>query len=110
MAREWSASRKRFAAAVACLSTAALGIPIGIYAGPVPSAQYWIVDLEHYAILGNVFFYLGLAIPAFAFWPLPLLHGRKPYILSSLALAMPLLFSQAISVSDMRSPYVSTWR
>jgi len=110
IARDWSAVRKRFVATVACLSTAAIGILIGIYAGLVPSIQYWIADLEHYAILGNVFFYLGLAIPSFFFWPLPLLHGRKPYILSSLVLSMPLLFPQAISVSEMRSPYVNTWR
>lgn len=110
VARDWSDVRKRFVAAVACLSTALIGVLIGIYAGLVPSIQYWIADLNHYAILGNVFFYLGLAISSFFFWPLPLLHGRKPYILSSLVLAMPLLFPQAIAVSDMRSPYVSTWR
>lgn len=110
IARDWSAVRKRFVAAVACISTALIGILVGIYAGLVPSIQYWIADLSHYAILGNVFFYIGLAIPSFFFWPLPLLHGRKPYILSSLVLAMPLLFPQAIAVSEHRSPYVSTWR
>ncbi|KAK0638708.1 hypothetical protein B0T16DRAFT_462465 [Cercophora newfieldiana] len=110
IARDWSAVRKRFVATVACVSTAGIGVLTGIYAGLVPSIQYWIADLKHYAILGNVFFYIGLAIPTFFFWPLPLLHGRKPYILSSLVLAMPLLFPQAISVSEMRSPYVSTWR
>ncbi|KAK3351029.1 hypothetical protein B0H65DRAFT_518902 [Neurospora tetraspora] len=110
VARDWSTARKRFVAGVACLSTAFIGMVIGIYAGLVPSIQYWIADLNHYAILGNVFFYLGLAVPTFFFWPLPLLHGRKPYILSSLILAMPLLFPQAIAVSTWRSPYVSTWR
>ncbi|KAK4462006.1 hypothetical protein QBC42DRAFT_328321 [Cladorrhinum samala] len=110
VARDWSTVRKRFAATVACLSTAAVGTLIGVYAGLVPSIQYWIADLEHYAILGNVFFYVGLAIPTFFCWPLPLLHRRKPYILSSLVLAMPLLFPQAIAVSSQRSPYVSTWR
>ncbi|KAK4168869.1 hypothetical protein QBC43DRAFT_330077 [Cladorrhinum sp. PSN259] len=110
VARDWSTVRKRFTATVACLSTATVGILIGIYAGLVPSIQYWIADLQHYAILGNVFFYVGLAIPTFLFWPLPLLHGRKPYILSSLVLAMPLLFPQALAVSAQRSPYVSTWR
>jgi len=110
IARDWSIGRKRFVATVACLSTAVIGTLIGIYAGLVPSIQYWIADLKHYAIRGNVFFYLGLAIPTFFFWPLPLLHGRKPYILSSLVIAMPLLFPQAISVSEMRSPYASTWR
>ena len=110
VARDWSDVRKRFAASVACISTALIGILIGIYAGLVPSIQYWIADLNHYAILGNVFFYLGLAVPSFFFWPLPLLHGRKPYILSSLAIAMPLLFPQAIAVSVQRSPYSSAWR
>ncbi|KAK0635647.1 major facilitator superfamily domain-containing protein [Bombardia bombarda] len=110
VARDWSTVRKRFVATIACLSTAMIGMLIGIYAGLVPSIQYWIADLQHYAILGNVFFYLGLAIPTFFFWPLPLLHGRKPYILSSLIIAMPLLFPQAICVSAIRSPYVSTWR
>jgi hypothetical protein len=110
IARDWSDTRKRFVAAVACISTALIGVLVGIYAGLVPSIQYFIADLSHYAILGNVFFYFGLAIPSFFFWPLPLLHGRKPYILSSLVLAMPLLFPQAIAVSEHRSPYVSTWR
>lgn len=110
VARDWSTVRKRFVASVACVSTAAIGVLIGIYAGLVPSVQYYIADLNHFAIMGNVYFFVGLAIPTFFFWPLPLLHGRKPYILSSLVLAMPLLFPQAISVSELRSPYVSTWR
>ncbi|KAK1831574.1 major facilitator superfamily domain-containing protein [Podospora conica] len=110
VARDWSTVRKRFVAGVACVSTAAVGILIGIYAGLVPSVQYYIADLNHFAIMGNVYFFVGLAIPTFFFWPLPLLHGRKPYILSSLVLAMPLLFPQAIAVSEVRSPYVSTWR
>jgi hypothetical protein len=110
LARDWSPIRKRFVATVACISTALVGILVGIYAGLVPSIQYYIADLNHYAILGNVVFYFGLAIPSFFFWPLPLLHGRKPYILSSLAIALPLLFPQAISVSVQRSPYVTYWR
>lgn len=110
IARDWSAARKRYVASVACISTALIGVLVGIYAGLVPSIQYYIVDLNHYALLGNVVFYFGLAIPSFFFWPLPLLHGRKPYILSSLVIAMPLLLPQAISVSQMRSPYTSQWR
>lgn len=110
IARDWSDGRKRYVASVACISTALIGVLVGIYAGLVPSIQYYIVDLNHYAILGNVVFYFGLAIPSFFFWPLPLLHGRKPYILSSLVIAMPLLFPQAIAVSQIRSPYTSQWR
>lgn len=97
-------------ASVACISTALIGILIGIYAGEVPSIQYYIANFNHYAILGNVVFFITLAITTFLFWPLPLLHGRKPYVLAALTLAMPLLFLQAISVSMQRSPYVATWR
>jgi MFS family permease len=87
-----------------------VGILVGIYAGEVPAIQYYIVDFHHYTVLGNVFFFIALAVPTFFFWPLPLLHGRKPYILGAMAIAMPLLFPQAIAVGQFRSPYVSTWR
>jgi MFS family permease len=110
IARDWSPQRKRFVAAVACISTALIGVLVGIYAGIVPSVQYYIADFDHYAILGNVGMYLGMSLPTFLCWPLPLLHGRKPYILSSLTLAMPMLFPQAIAVSAPRSPYTSAWR
>lgn len=110
IARDWSPGRKRFVASVACLSTALIGLLVGVYAGQTPSIQYYIVDFHHYTVLGNVFFFVGLSIPTFFFWPLPLLHGRKPYILGSLSLAMPLLFPQALAVGQVRSPYVATWR
>jgi MFS family permease len=110
IARDWSPGRKRFSAAVACISTALVGILAGIYAGEVPAIQYYIVDFHHYTVLGNVFFFIALSVPTFFFWPLPLLHGRKPYILGAMATAMPLLFPQAIAVGQFRSPYVSTWR
>ncbi|CAJ2502384.1 Uu.00g097780.m01.CDS01 [Anthostomella pinea] len=110
IARDWSPVRKRLVAAVACISTALIGILIGIYAGLVPSVQYYIADFNHYAILGNVGMYLGMALSTFFCWPLPLLHGRKPYIVCSLCVAMPLLFPQAIAVSALRSPYTSAWR
>ncbi|TVY84557.1 hypothetical protein LSUE1_G000742 [Lachnellula suecica] len=110
IARDWSPGRKRFVAAVACISTALVGILVGIYAGEVPAIQYYIVDFHHYTVLGNVFFFIALAIPSFIFWPLPLLHGRKPYILGAMSIAMPLLFPQALAVGQFRSPYVSTWR
>lgn len=110
IARDWSPIRKRFVASVACLSTALIGVLVGIYAGLVPSMQYYIADFNHYTILGNVGFYLGMALSNFLCWPLPLLHGRKPYIVCSLCVAMPLLFPQAIAVSVPRSPYTSVWR
>ncbi|PQE17690.1 Major facilitator superfamily transporter protein [Rutstroemia sp. NJR-2017a BVV2] len=110
IARDWSSSRKRFVATVSCLSTALVGMVIGIYAGEVPAIQYLIVDLHHYTVLGNVFFFLGLAIPTTFFWPLPLLHGRKPYILGSMSIAMPLLFPQALAVGMTRNPNLPGWR
>jgi hypothetical protein len=54
--------------------------------------------------------YAGLAISTFITWPLPLLHGRKPYVLASLALALPLQFPQAIVVGQRRSPKNPTFR
>ncbi|KAF7883582.1 uncharacterized protein EAF02_005502 [Botrytis sinoallii] len=110
IARDWSPSRKRFTAVITCLSTFLIGLVIGIYAGEVPSIQYSIVDLHHFTVLGNVFFFIGLAIPTTFFWPLPLLHGRKPYILGSMSLAMPLLFPQALAVGATRNPQLAGWR
>ncbi|KAI0205831.1 hypothetical protein F4808DRAFT_180245 [Astrocystis sublimbata] len=109
IARDWSPARKRFVAAVACTSTALVGVLVGIYAGLVPSIQYYIADFHHYAILGNVGFYLGMAVPSLICWPLPLLHGRKPYTVGGLCIAMPLLFPQALAISTRRSPYTSVW-
>jgi hypothetical protein len=102
IARDWSPARKQFAAIVACVSTAVIGILLGIFAGIVPSIQYYILDTSHLTVYGNVGCFAGMAIPTFLFWPLPLLHGRKPYILTSLTIAMPLLFIQALSVHSQR--------
>jgi MFS family permease len=110
IARDWSPSRKRFAATVSCISTALIGTLIGIYAGEVPSIQYYIADFYHWALLGNVFMFIGLAISNFLFWPLPLLYGRKPYVLAAMTIAMPLLFPQALVVGLQRSPYVIRFR
>ncbi len=110
IARDWSPIRKRFVATIACISTALIGMLVGIYAGLVPSIQYYIADFHHYAIIGNVALYVGMALPTFFCWPLPLLHGRKPYIVCSLSVALPLLYPQAIAVSTARSPSTSAWR
>ncbi|KAG6152291.1 hypothetical protein E4U27_001303 [Claviceps purpurea] len=110
VARDWSPSRKRFVASVACISTALIGIILGIYSGLVPSIQYYVIDQSHVIIHGNTACFLGLAIPTFFLWPLPLLHGRKPYILSSLVLAMPLLFPQALAVNSQRLTNAVPWR
>lgn len=110
IARDWSTRRKRFVAAVTCTNTALLGTIIGIYAGEVPAIQYAIVDQHHYAILGNVVFFIAMAIPTILFFPLPLLHGRKPYTLGALALLLPLQFPQAIAVGQAASPYIANYR
>ena len=110
IARDWSNKRKRFVATITCLNTALIGLMVGIYAGEVPAIQYSIADEHHYAILGNVVFFLGLAVSTLLFWPLPLLHGRKPYTLGALAIFLPLQFPQALAVESARSPYIATYR
>ncbi|KAL8646487.1 MAG: hypothetical protein Q9226_006833 [Calogaya cf. arnoldii] len=110
IARDWSASKKRWVALIACINTALMGLIIGIYAGEVPAIQYNIVDEHHYTILGNVVLFVGLAITTSIFWPLPLLYGRKPFTLAALAILMPLQFPQAVAVSGYRTPYTPTYR
>lgn len=110
IARDWETPRKRWVAAIACINTALLGLIVGIYAGEVPAIQYTLADEHHYTILGNVFLYIGLAIPTILFWPLPLLHGRKPYTLVALALLLPLQFPQAIVLNAPRSPNLASYR
>lgn len=110
IARDWSISKKRWVALVACINTALMGFIIGIYAGEVPAIQYNIVDEHHYTILGNVVLFIGLAITTSIFWPLPLLYGRKPFTLAALALLVPLQFPQAVAVSGFRTPYTPTYR
>ncbi|KAF2677777.1 MFS general substrate transporter [Lentithecium fluviatile CBS 122367] len=110
IARNWRTGKKRLTAAIACINTALLGIIVGIYEREVPRIQYTLADERHHVIVGNVVLYAGLAISTFISWPLPLLHGRKPYILAALALAMPLQFPQALVVSARRSPKNASFR
>ena len=110
IARDWSTGRKRFTAAVTCITTALLGLSLGIYAGEVPGIQYALADEHHYTILGNVVFFLGLATSTILFWPLPVLHGRKPYTLAALVIVLPLQFPQALAVNGLRSAYIATYR
>ena len=87
-----------------------MGLIIGTYAGEVPAIQYAIADGYHYTMLRNVLFFLGLAITTALFYPLPLLHGRKPYTLAALAILLPLQFRQALAINSNRSPYIATYR
>ena len=52
----------------------------------------------------------GLGLTTIIFWPLPLLHGRKPYILLAFALMLPLQFPQALAVSSYRNPNTPLYR
>ena len=109
-ARDWPEPRKHFTAVVTCINTALIGIIVGIYAGEVPAIQYAIVDQSHYTILGNVVFFAGMAIPLLLFYPLPMLHGRKPYTLAGLAMLMPLLFPQALATEFHGDVSVARYR
>ncbi|KAK5111962.1 hypothetical protein LTR85_011709 [Meristemomyces frigidus] len=104
IAREWNTVRKRIAATIACFNTVFIGLIAGIYAGEVPAMQYQIADVHHNVILGNVLLFAGLGLTTLIFWPLPLLHGRKPYTLMAFALMLPLQFPQALAVSSYRDP------
>lgn len=110
IARNWPNSKKRFAAAVACINTGCIGLLLGIYAGEVPAIQYAIADFGHYTILGNVVMYLGLAVSILVFWPLPLLHGRKPYIIAAQILALVLQLPQGLAVGGWRDPSTPIYR
>jgi hypothetical protein len=110
IARHWPDSKKRFTASLVCLNTASIGMIIGMYSGEVPAIQYVIADFHHYAILGNVFLYCGLAISTFLLWPLPLLHGRKVYTIAGLVLVLGLQIPQGISLIQYRMPDQVTWR
>ncbi|KAI5241159.1 hypothetical protein E4T43_05612 [Aureobasidium subglaciale] len=106
IAREWKIGRKRITAIVACLNTMVVGLIAGIYAGEVPKIQYKLGDEHHHVILGNVLLYVGMGITTLIFWPLPLLHGRRPYTLAALAIAIPLQFPQSIATAFTRGPHL----
>lgn len=110
IARDWPLPRKRLTALIACLNTLLISLLIGLYAGSVPAIQYALADQHHYTILGNVFLYLGLSLPVLLLWPLPLLHGRKPYTVLALAVAAPLQIPQGLVVNGFRDPAVKVYR
>lgn len=55
-------------------------------------------------MFGNMLFFAGLGLSTFIFWPLPLLHGRKPYVLLAFGIVLPLQIPQAITVSSFHEP------
>lgn len=50
-------------------------------------------------------FFAGMALTTLIFWPLPLLHGRRPYTLVAFGLMLPLHIPQALAVSSSHSPH-----
>ncbi|KAK7550531.1 hypothetical protein IWX91DRAFT_405184 [Phyllosticta citricarpa] len=104
LARNWGKTKKRICAAITCINTALVGFLIGVYAGEVPRIQYVLADESHSVTWGNFGLYLGLATTTSLFWPLPLLHGRKPYTLGALAVLLPLQFPQALAIERLRGP------
>jgi hypothetical protein len=75
-----------------------------VQAGEVPRIQYQIADENHIVILGNVMLFAGVGLTTLIFWPLPLLHGRKPYTLAAFGIMLPLQFPQAIAIAGYREP------
>lgn len=110
IARNWPNTRKRFTAVIACINTTCIALLVGIYAGELPAIQYAIADQHSYAVLGNVVFFFGIAISSLLFWPLPVLHGRKPYILASQSIALLLQLPQGLAVSGSRDPEAAIYR
>lgn len=47
-------------------------------------------------------FFAGLGLTTLVFWPLPLLHGRKPYTLLAFGIMLPLQIPQAMAVTTAR--------
>lgn len=45
-----------------------------------------------------------MGLTTLIFWPLPLLHGRRPYVLVAFALMLPFHIPQALTVSASRNP------
>ncbi|KAF8254038.1 hypothetical protein K440DRAFT_673713 [Wilcoxina mikolae CBS 423.85] len=105
---EWSLWSKRFTATIACGVVGLIGWIVRSYYAELPQIEEHLEISPNIASLGNSMFFLGLAIPTSILWPLPLLHGRKPYLLLSISLLLPLQLPQALSLP----PYTTdsqTW-
>lgn len=72
--------------------------------------QEYIPDEKSWVALGNMWCFLGMALTTFFCWPLPMLHGRKPYVVGGLAFSLVLLFAQATAVSSERLENITGWR
>lgn len=101
---DWSLPKKRYAAGVHCGVIILLGLIIGCYGGESAAIKASLSISTSLTSMGNVLFILGVAIPSLLFWPLSLLHGRKPYVLLSIALTIPLQLPQALSLPPHTIP------
>lgn len=95
---DWDLHGKRFSAGLMGVILGLIGWVTGNFHGELPAVQKHLQLTSGVASLGNVLFFLGMAASVFVFWPLPLLHGRKPYTLMSLALMIPLQLPQGLSL------------
>ncbi|RPB08210.1 hypothetical protein P167DRAFT_466025, partial [Morchella conica CCBAS932] len=95
---DWSLGRKRLCAGVSCVIVVLIGFIIGCYDGEDEVIKEHLRATTAVISLGNILFIIGVAIPSLLFWPLSLLHGRKPYLLLSIALTIPLQIPQALSL------------
>lgn len=101
---DWSLPKKRYAAGVHCGVIILLGFIVGCYGGESAAIKASLGISTSLTSMGNVLFILGVAIPSLIFWPLSLLHGRKPYVLLSIALTIPLQLPQALSLPPHTIP------
>lgn len=101
---DWSLPKKRYAAGVHCGVIILLGFIIGCYGGESAAIKASLGISTSLTSMGNVLLILGAAIPSLLFWPLSLLHGRKPYVLLSIALTIPLQLPQALSLPPHTIP------
>lgn len=95
---DWSLRDKRVAAVMACSISGLISFIVGCYFGESAAMRRSLRISDHVASLGNVSFLIGVALPVLVLWPLPLLHGKKPYLLLSIALVVPLQLPQALSL------------
>lgn len=101
---DWGLLKKRYAAGVHCGVILLLGFIVGCYGGESVAIRASLGITTSLTSIGNILFILGVAIPSLIFWPLSLLHGRKPYVLLSIALTIPLQLPQALSLPPHTIP------
>lgn len=72
----------------------------------MPRIQFQLDDESHWVIFGNMLLFAGLGLTTLLFWPLPLLHGRRPYILIAFGFMLPLQLPQAMVVQNRHGSHM----